>query len=456
MGNHVVAGRYSLEREIGRGGSGAVWLARDEVLLRDVAVKRVGLPSGAVEEEVAQADREARLAAQVTHPNVVAVLDFVDDGAEHWLVMEYVDGTNLARLVRDHGPLSPTRAALVIGHAADGLAAAHELGIVHRDVKPSNILVGDAGEVKLTDFGIARGISDATLTRTGVVTGSPAYLSPEVATGGSATAASDVWSLGATLFHCLAGQPPYHIGDGGQRNALATLNRVAHSPPPRLRTEPWLESVLEATMARDPRRRPSADDVAGYLAAHAQDTGAGAHPPLRAPKADRGSDGRRLGLVGGMLVVVLAVIGGLLLLTGGDGDRVEGTSGTATATRTVEPSDGSSGSAQEPARTDDADDAAPSAAELEEFARSYVSTASSDPDRGIRMLTSDYRAASPAYHQFWRSVSNPRILRVAADPANLRVSYTYRYRLPGVGERTEDVVLQLVEQDGTLLISGAS
>lgn len=454
--NHVVAGRYSLEREIGRGGTGAVWLGRDQVLLRDVAVKQVGLPTGAVEEEVARADREARLAAQVIHPNVVAVLDFVDDGDEHWLVMEYVAGTNLARMIRDRGALSPPRAAEVIGHAADGLAAAHELGIVHRDVKPSNILVGDDGAVKLSDFGIARDITDATRTRAGVVTGSPAYLSPEVATGATATAASDMWSLGATLFHCLAGEAPYRIGDGGQRNALATLNRVANTPPPRLRTEPWLESVLEATMARDPGRRPTAEEVAAYLAAH----GPAAVDPLAHPRAaatavDRSADGRRIGVIGGAVIAVLAVIGGLLLVSEGDGDPVDRASGTATATRTVEQSAGDGAAPDE--SDDDADtDSAPSEAELEQFARSYVRTASSNPDQGIRMLTADYRAASPGYRQFWGSVSNPRIVRIAADPANLRVSYTYRYRLPGVGQRTEDVVLQLVRRGSGLRISGAS
>src|SRR3954453_20577576 len=189
----VIAGRYSLEREVGRGGMGAVWLGRDDVLGRPVALKKSGQLPGADRADLARAEREARLSAQLNHPHVVAVFDAVVDADTdtHWLVMEYVDGTTLAQAVRRGGPLSPQDAAPLLGQAADALVAAHAAGIVHRDVKPSNILVDRNWRLKLTDFGIARIEADASLTQTGLLTGSPAYLAPEVVTGDRGNQAAD-------------------------------------------------------------------------------------------------------------------------------------------------------------------------------------------------------------------------------------------------------------------------
>ncbi|NPC99128.1 serine/threonine-protein kinase, partial [Nocardioides sp. zg-DK7169] len=261
----MIAGRYSLVREIGRGGMGAVWLGRDEVLGREVALKRIGPAAGHDDPDVSleRAGREARLAARLNHPHVVAVFDLLREGEDQWLVMEHVAGSTLADLVRSAGSLSPDQAATLLSQAADALAAAHEAGIVHRDVKPSNILVTPDGEVKLTDFGIARGGTDLTLTRTGLVTGSPAYLAPEVASGQPASEASDVWSLGATLFHALAGHPPYDVGE----NLLGALYRIVHEEPPRVSDPGWLGPLLHATMATDPARRWSMPQVRDFLAA---------------------------------------------------------------------------------------------------------------------------------------------------------------------------------------------
>ena len=258
----MLAGRYDVGREIGRGGMGAVWLGRDTVLNRDVALKRIGLLPGASAPDLERAEREARLAARLNHPHVVAVYDLVTEDGANWLVMEYVEGVTLAALVKNDGALSTDEAAGLVRQAADALAAAHGAGIVHRDVKPSNMLVTPAGDVKITDFGIARAEADASLTQTGLVTGSPAYLAPEVASGASATDRSDVWSLGATLFHTLAGHPPYDVGD----NLMGALYRIVHEEPPRLADAGWVTPVLEHTMARDPADRWPMAQVRDFLA----------------------------------------------------------------------------------------------------------------------------------------------------------------------------------------------
>src|SRR3954452_11411731 len=227
----MIAGRYSLDREIGRGGMGAVGLGCDEVLGRQVALKQIGLLPGADHADLARAEREARLSARLNHPHVVAVFDSVVDPETdaRWLVMEYVDGATLGQLVRRGGPLSPDDAAPLLRETADALAAAHAAGIVHRDVKPSNILVDRTWRVKLTDFGIARIAADPSLTQTGLLTGSPAYLAPEVASGHRGDEAVDVWSLGATTFHVLSGRPPYDIGE----YVLGGLYRIVNEEPPR-------------------------------------------------------------------------------------------------------------------------------------------------------------------------------------------------------------------------------
>ncbi len=257
----AIGQRYTLEREIGRGGMGAVWLAVDEVLGREVAVKRVGLFPGGSSPDLLRAQREAKLAARLNHPHVVSVFDFVTEGDEQWLVMEYVAGTNLSSLADQHGGLPPTVAATLLGQAAEALAAAHSAGIVHRDVKPSNILVTDDGTAKLADFGIARARADSTLTASGMVSGSPAYLAPEVASGHTATEASDVWSLGATLFHTLTGRAPYDAGD----NVLAAMYQIVHEDPPRLPDVGWPADLLETTMATDPEQRWPMSRVREYL-----------------------------------------------------------------------------------------------------------------------------------------------------------------------------------------------
>lgn len=435
MTNQRIAERYTLQEQIGHGAHGAVWAAYDEVLGRSVALKRLGTAADHGADAV-RAEREARLAAQLGHPNVVAVYDLVTEDGGTWLVMERVEGGPLSAAVRD-APLSPDDAARLLAPVADALAQAHALGIVHRDVKPSNILAGPDG-AKLTDFGIARGSGDATLTRTGLVTGSPAYLAPEVAMGGQATPASDVWSLGATLVHLLTGRPPYHRDDL-DNGPLAVVYRIAHEDPPVVPEAGWLAPLLARTMAKEPEARPSMAEVRDHLTRTVVASDQTMALPA-VPGARRATEAVVAAVAA--VVVLLLVVAVLALRPDGD-DETPAAGRTTASTTTSTPSAPGTPSP-------------PTAAELEAFARTYVGTASSDPDRGFAMLTPAYRSNSPDYAGFWGTVKNPRILEVSADPAALTVTYRYTYVLQGRGRRTERVTLFLVDDGGNLLIDNAT
>jgi serine/threonine protein kinase len=265
-----VAGRYRLLERIGGGGMGAVWLASDELLGRQVAVKQVLPPPTADETAVAQqrqrALREGRIAARLSHPHAVAVYDVaVEDGAP-WLVMEYLPSRSLAEVLHEDGVLPVDQVAQVGAQVADALAATHAAGIVHRDVKPANVLIGRGprveGLVKITDFGISHASDDVTLTQTGQITGTPAFLAPEVARGGEVTPESDVFSLGATLYTCLEGHPPFGMDD----NALRLLHRVAGGEviPPRRAGS--MSGTLTRMLAADPADRPTTTEARDELA----------------------------------------------------------------------------------------------------------------------------------------------------------------------------------------------
>ncbi|MDP2772255.1 MAG: serine/threonine-protein kinase [Nocardioides sp.] len=453
----MIAGRYSLDREIGRGGMGAVWLGRDDVLGRQVALKRVGMIPGGSSPDLLRAEREARLAARLNHPHVVAIFDLVDEDDQQWLVMEYVEGSTLSELVRSNGALSPDQAAEIIVQAAEALAAAHEAGIVHRDVKPSNILVTPDGQVKLSDFGIARAEADASLTQTGLVTGSPAYISPEVASGRQATDLSDVWSLGATLYHALTGRPPYDIGD----NVIGGLYRIVHEEPPRLTDAGWLTPLLASSMVVDPHERWSMQQVVDFLRAGPQavaPTPRRRHRPLATdgnsgstqvmsavlpqPAADPGTrasrrPGRLLPILAAVVALaLLTVIGVLIGLDRGDD--------------TDDP-----GSANSPSATDTTPSAQVTAAGMEEFGSSYPGIASSDTAEGFALLTPAYQAESPRYDDFWGKVSDVDVQQVQADPETMTVTYTYSYDHPELGSPTETIELTLEGTDGDYKIAGA-
>ncbi|MFC5185281.1 serine/threonine-protein kinase [Actinomadura harenae] len=256
----VIAGRYELLEVLGRGGMGAVWRARDRTLDREVAVKEVDLPPGLSGDQLRQVHertfREARSAARLDHPGIVTVHDVVEEDGRPWIVMSLVRAPALDTVIGRQGrPLPPARVAAIGLDLLDALRHAHAAGVVHRDVKPGNVLVRDDRAV-LTDFGIASIAGDETLTRTGVVVGSPAYLAPEQARHQKATPASDLWSLGATLYAAVEGRPPYKRDDVW--GVMAAL--LADEPDPTRLAGP-LTPVLAGLLQRDPDRRMGADEA---------------------------------------------------------------------------------------------------------------------------------------------------------------------------------------------------
>lgn len=481
----MIAGRYRLERELGRGAMGAVWLATDEVLGRSVALKQLIALDGVSDAAV---EREAQLAARLVHPNVVAVFDLVRDDDKPWLVMEYVEGKTLAHMVRDDGALPIEDAARLIGQIASALRSAHAAGIVHRDVKPANIVVGRADRAKLTDFGIARGV-DSQTTQTGQVTGSPAYLAPEIATGGRANPASDMWSLGATLFQALTGEPPYGIGD----NALATLYRVVHEDPPRTPLAGRLAPLLEHTMAYDPAERWSAEDVVDFLAGRLADDklepvsrrtqtlAAVAAPAPAAPSglAQSTSTPTRRRWWPIALVVAAALVlavGGALWANRGEepsakpnpvasgsplSEATDKVTDDADAEESEEASEEPSPSetaSESPSETPSASETAgPTAEGIDAFIRSYLATAPANPDSAFSsMLTPAFQASSggiDGYRDWWSSVASTSVVSVSPSVDPLKVTYTYRYTMKDGRQDGGTVTLGLVYGDGKYLIN---
>ncbi|MFJ9718096.1 serine/threonine-protein kinase [Streptomyces sp. NPDC101213] len=254
----LIAGRYRLLSPLGEGGMGTVWRARDEVLHREVAVKEVrapaGLPASDVERLYARLEREAWAAARVANRNVVTVYDVVVQDGRPWIVMELVRGVSLAELLRAEGPLEPARAARIGAEVLAALRAAHEAGVLHRDVKPANVLMSDDGRVVLTDFGIASVEGTSALTMTGEVIGSPEFLAPERALGRTPGPESDLWSLGVLLYTVVEGTSPFR-----HDTPLSTLRAIVDEELPRPRRAGALAPVIEGLLRKDPAERVPAE-----------------------------------------------------------------------------------------------------------------------------------------------------------------------------------------------------
>jgi tRNA A-37 threonylcarbamoyl transferase component Bud32 len=274
----LVAGRYRLSRPIGRGAMGIVWRGRDELLDRDVAVKEVQITSLAMPADAEiiyqRTLREARTAARLSHPGVVTVFDVVEENSSPWIVMELVQARSLDQVIAEDGPLPPLEAAQIGEGLLSALATAHASGVLHRDVKPSNVLITDDGRAVLTDFGIATFEGDPGLTQVGMVVGTPGFTAPERVRGKPASPASDLWSLGATLYAAVEGRGPFDRPGG----SLVIMDGVVSEDAPRAPSAGPLAPVIEALLRGNPAARPDSETAATLMADAASQAKAGPGP----------------------------------------------------------------------------------------------------------------------------------------------------------------------------------
>ncbi|WP_043662463.1 serine/threonine-protein kinase [Streptomyces xylophagus] len=314
-----IAGRYTLTEQIGRGGMGTVWRADDEVLGRQVAIKRLHARPELSADELAtlyeRTRREARSAARIAHPNVIVVHDVVDDDGRPCIVMEYVPGPTLAELLKDGRTLPYQEAARMGLDMVAALRAAHAAGVLHRDVKPGNVLLGAGDRIVLTDFGIAMTDGTSTLTKTGEMVGSIHYMAPERIRGLTPGTASDLWALGATLYQAVEGRPPFR-----RPTAMETAYAIAVDPLEPMKQAGPLEPLIEALLIKEPGERPTAEqteralqaawwgDSTAELPPPAPDlTAVGPEPKPAADSSRRGRRRGRKGLVLGVVAVVAAL-----------------------------------------------------------------------------------------------------------------------------------------------------
>lgn len=278
----VIAGRYRLLDVLGQGGMGTVWRARDELLGRDVAVKEVRAPAGLAGDDerrlYARLEREAWAAARISHRNVVTVYDVVTEDGRPWIVMELIRGLTLSDVLDAEGPMPPRRAAGIGAEVLAALRAAHEAGVLHRDVKPGNVLLANDGRVVLTDFGIAAVEGTSNLTMTGELVGSPEFLAPERALGRTPGPASDLWSLGVLLYAAVEGNSPFR-----QETPLSTLRAVVDEELPPPHRAGALTSVIEGLLRKDPQARIQPDEAERELRLVAAGGAPRHEPPRSAP-----------------------------------------------------------------------------------------------------------------------------------------------------------------------------
>ncbi|PRZ42400.1 serine/threonine protein kinase [Antricoccus suffuscus] len=494
MQPEVIANRYRIAAAIGRGGMGTVWLCLDEVLGRRVAVKQIGDVPGDETDGVVRAMREARLAASLNHPNAVSVYDVVEHDGRPWLVMEYVEAKNLAQVITQYGRLPVERAAAIAAQVADALAAAHRAGIVHRDVKPSNILVDVRGHAKITDFGIARGHSDPQLTRTGMLTGTPAYFSPELARGKASSAASDVWALGATIYHAIEGEPPYGLSE----NTISTLYRIGSEQPRPPQHAGALRPALDRMLDPDLSTRWHMPEAARRLAeiawgsgAVANDTGdrtnlislgpaygvaesqsAGSMTPATASPVTPPSGPRPAYPLGptsdapkkhssALLITVFAIVlaaivavGGYVIISHNKTTHAAGNSTSGTKSPNASPSNKPDPSqSADPQKTSASSATTSTASSSQQPSESQKPSAPPDPGAAMDGFVSMYYGLLPAdptgafnylapsmqkngglsgYKKFWATIASVSVSNAKADPAAGKVTFDIVYhRLDG-------------------------
>lgn len=511
MAADLIAGRYRVLRAIGKGAMGTVWLCTDELLNRDVAVKQIGALPGEPSVENARAMREARSAAALNHENAVSIFDVVDHDGTPWLVMEYVEGKTLAEVIRDDGPIPPERVAAIGAQLADALAQAHQLGIIHRDIKPGNVMITAEGRAKISDFGIARHDQDEQLTQIGMVTGTPAYFAPELARGADPSRAADVYALGATLYTAVEGRTPYE----SESNPINLLRKIDTSQPRPVHHAGSLRPALAGLMAPKPESRWTMSEAGDRLRAIADGERvddddptrvlAAASPtptrtttrptpapaPVPGPEPEGGR--RRTGWLLPAAILLLALIvgaGAYLLFTDGDqnlaADRTgDQASESATSQPPTEqpseqpreqPRDRPSEEASEepveqpdepatsepapettaPPRNEPDGGGSVSEGEMADFVSSYFAVLPEDTDAGWAQLSPSFQqeVGRDSYDGFWGSLSDVQAQNIDADTDEMTATLDITYVDQDGGSQEERHVLDLVEQDGELLIDG--
>lgn len=507
----LIAGRYRLVSQVGAGAMGVVWQARDERLHRTVAVKQLLLHSGMsqidAEEANRRAMREGRITARLHHPHAITVYDVAEHDDQPCLIMEYLPSESLSTVLATRGALPPEEVARIGSQIAAALAAAHMAGIVHRDIKPGNVLLADDGTAKITDFGISRAVGDGTVTATGVLAGTPAYLAPEVAQGQDAGFPADVFSLGATLYAAVEGVPPFGLDD----NALALLYQIATSEiPPPTQSGP-LTPVLERILERDPSQRLTMRQAQDELAAIAElpsspvpglriptvlspttlspttDSAAGPDAsiprlldvPATGPLAEGGNRRPpRWAIISTAVTISLIVVGLILMATlTNDGSRIAGPASTPPGAQDTSPGQQSpQPSPTAEGTTETTSDAGPPA---EATASPPTDTASpQDTPEQLRAAVSDYYALMPAnlqegwtrlttdyqtnhaggfagYQTFWDPIQRVDVSSLSATPPGT-VEATISYFFLDGRVITEQTSFGLVAEDGRWKIGSST
>jgi eukaryotic-like serine/threonine-protein kinase len=459
-----IGNRYRVEERIGAGAMGAVWRATDELLNRTVAVKELlavapGASTEAIEESRQRILREGRIGARLQHAHVISMFDVVVHEDRPWLVMEYLPSDSLAAVLKMKGTLDPVEVADIGRQVADGLSAAHLAGVVHRDVKPGNVLIAPDGRVKLTDFGVSRAVDDVQLTRTGLIAGTPAFLSPEVAQGKDPMAASDVFALGATLYAAVEGSPPFGLDD----NAYALLHKVATSAVTPPEQAGPLTGVIMQLLMIEPAERPSAAQardmlaavVAGrvvsgpaapatsVLAAKApSEPGPSTVTDLQAPAPAPGRRRRRIPVLLAVLLAVLVLGGGALAAVLTNRSATDPGATAVAAPPTTAGTAATSAPATTAARTTTAQPtptptsaAPPAATDPVAFVQSYYALLPGNTDAAYAMLGAEARSQSggrAGFDRFYGGISS-----VSVENARQ------------VGDGTVTATVRFVKRDGS-------